>query len=88
MSGERAAYREDVVPGALGGKVQALLGVGWRLALVAGHDDGDGFRVVYSFLRPVGQRETRERIGGSDRDGEGGVARRRDGHRGEGRGGG
>ena len=56
MSGERAAYREDVVPGALGGKVQALLGSGWRLALVAGHDDGDGFRVVYSFLRPVGQR--------------------------------
>jgi Ni,Fe-hydrogenase III large subunit/Ni,Fe-hydrogenase III component G len=33
-----------------------LLDEGWRLALVAGHDDRDRLRVVYSFLRPVGQR--------------------------------
>jgi Ni,Fe-hydrogenase III large subunit/Ni,Fe-hydrogenase III component G len=33
-----------------------LLDDGWRLALVAGHDDRDRLRVVYSFLRPVGQR--------------------------------
>lgn len=31
-----------------------MAGAFW--ALLAGHDDGDGFRVVYSFLRPVGQR--------------------------------
>ena len=33
-----------------------LLDDGWRLALVAGHDDRDRLRVVYSFLRPVGRR--------------------------------
>jgi Ni,Fe-hydrogenase III large subunit/Ni,Fe-hydrogenase III component G len=33
-----------------------LLDEGWRLALVAAHDDPDGLRIVYSFLRPVGQR--------------------------------
>ncbi|MGB2699317.1 MAG: NADH-quinone oxidoreductase subunit C [Candidatus Phosphoribacter baldrii] len=56
MSGGRTAYREDVDPAGLEGAVAGLLRDGWRLALVAGHDDGDGFRVVYSFLRPVGQR--------------------------------
>lgn len=33
-----------------------LLDDGWRLALVAAHDDPDQLRVVYCFLRPVGQR--------------------------------
>ena len=33
-------------------EVRTLLGQGWRLALVAGHDDPDRLRVVYSFLRP------------------------------------
>ncbi len=33
-----------------------LLDDGWRLALIAAHDDEDRLRVVYSFLRPVGQR--------------------------------
>lgn len=33
-----------------------LLDDGWRLAVLAGHDDRDRLRVVYSFLRPVGQR--------------------------------
>ena len=56
MSGGRTADREDVDPAGLEGAVAGLLRDGWRLALVAGHDDGDGFRVVYSFLRPVGQR--------------------------------
>jgi len=56
VSGERAAYREDVGTDALASTVEAMLRDGWRLALVAGHDDGDGFRVVYSLLRPVGER--------------------------------
>jgi Ni,Fe-hydrogenase III large subunit/Ni,Fe-hydrogenase III component G len=34
----------------------ALLAAGWRLALVAAHEDTGGFRVVHAFLRPVGQR--------------------------------
>lgn len=33
-----------------------LLDDGWRLALVAAHDDPDQLRVVYCFLRPVGHR--------------------------------
>ncbi len=36
--------------------VGGLLDGGWRLALMAAHDDVDRLRVVYSFLRPVGQR--------------------------------
>ncbi len=33
-----------------------LLDDGWRLALMAAHEDPDGMRVVASFLRPVGER--------------------------------
>ena len=33
-----------------------LLADGWRLALLAAHEDDDRMRVVASFLRPVGQR--------------------------------
>jgi Ni,Fe-hydrogenase III large subunit/Ni,Fe-hydrogenase III component G len=33
-----------------------LLDDGWRLALVAAHDDPDGLRVVHCFLRPVSHR--------------------------------
>ena len=33
-----------------------LLGDGWRLALMAAHEDDDRMRVVASFLRPVGER--------------------------------
>jgi Ni,Fe-hydrogenase III large subunit/Ni,Fe-hydrogenase III component G len=40
----------------LPGTADRLLRDGWRLALVAAHDDPDGFRVVYLFLRPVGGR--------------------------------
>ncbi len=35
---------------------ERLFDDGWRLALMAAHDDPDRLRVVYSFLRPVGQR--------------------------------
>ena len=44
----------------LAGVVQGLLDAGWRLALVAGHEDAAGagasgdFRIVYAFLRPGG----------------------------------
>ncbi len=34
----------------------ALFAQGWRLALVAAHEDPDSFRIVHCFLRPVGQR--------------------------------
>ena len=37
-------------------QVRALLADRWRLALVAAHEDTDEFRVVYAFLRPVGER--------------------------------
>ncbi|MFZ0161224.1 MAG: NADH-quinone oxidoreductase subunit C [Kineosporiaceae bacterium] len=43
----RRADRSRVVA-----QAQALLDEGWRLALVAAHQDQNGFRVVYLFLRP------------------------------------
>nr|NLI51354.1 formate hydrogenase [Propionibacterium sp.] len=52
----------------LAGVVGRLLGDGWRLALVAGHEDvpdhpgaPDGFRIVYAFLRPGGCQGRGER---------------------------
>jgi hypothetical protein len=36
--------------------VAMLLDGGWRLALVAAHEDADTFRVVHTYLRPVGRR--------------------------------
>jgi len=47
-----------VEPDRLPAIVGDLLDTGWRLALVAGHDDAGagGLRVVYVFLRPVGER--------------------------------
>ena len=50
-STSRTVSRADLVA-----EVTALLGGGWRLALVAAHEDADTFRIVYAFLRPVGQR--------------------------------
>ncbi len=51
MSGEvgTASVRttEDVAAADLRARAEALLGAGFRLALVAGHDDGDALRVVY-----------------------------------------
>lgn len=44
---------------ALRAEVEAVLGEGDRLALVAGHDDGPtGFRVVYAFAHPGTDRRT------------------------------
>lgn len=52
MSGWAAGYRRTVdrIAGhELPPRAAALLGEGWRLALVAGHDDGDSLRAVYLF---------------------------------------
>jgi Ni,Fe-hydrogenase III large subunit/Ni,Fe-hydrogenase III component G len=48
----REALERDEVPAA----ASRLLDEGWRLALVAAHDDPDGLRIVHTFLRPIGQR--------------------------------
>lgn len=40
---------ELVTPGELGAEAKKLLDAGFRLALVAGHDDGHALRVVYTF---------------------------------------
>ena len=37
-------------------EARTLLSDGWRLALMAAHEDDDRMRVVASFLRPVGER--------------------------------
>ena len=47
MSAER--HREEVAAGDLHQRAGDLLARGLRLALVAGHDDGDALRVVYLF---------------------------------------
>jgi Ni,Fe-hydrogenase III large subunit/Ni,Fe-hydrogenase III component G len=47
----RAVDRADLV-----GVVGEYLTDGWRLALVAAHEDDAGFRVVHVLLRPVGER--------------------------------
>ena len=44
-----ARTSELVTPGELEGAARALLEAGFRLALVAGHDDGHALRAVYSF---------------------------------------
>lgn len=44
-----ARTRESIAPDELPARARALLGAGFRLALVAGHDDGDELRVVYLF---------------------------------------
>lgn len=48
--------RVDVGRDDLVAEVARLLAKGWRLALVAAHEDEDCFRVVYLFLRPTNQR--------------------------------
>jgi len=40
---------QPITPDQLPGHARSLLDVGYRLALVAGHDDGDGLRAVYLF---------------------------------------
>ena len=49
MSG--AVVSHDVTPENLHARVADLLGAGHRIALVAGHDDGDRLRVVYALVR-------------------------------------
>ena len=46
------AHDSDVTAAELGPATESLLARGFRLALMAGHDDGDGLRVVYVFTRP------------------------------------
>jgi Ni,Fe-hydrogenase III large subunit/Ni,Fe-hydrogenase III component G len=49
--------RRDVSRDDLPAAAEHMLADGWRLALVAAHeDDPDAFRIVYAFLRPVAQR--------------------------------
>jgi Ni,Fe-hydrogenase III large subunit/Ni,Fe-hydrogenase III component G len=43
---------DEVTAGELAGRAEELLAAGYRLALIAGHDDGDTLRVIYLFLRP------------------------------------
>lgn len=49
---ERRAVARDDLPAVATG----LLEDGFRLALVAAHEDADRFRIVYSFLRPINER--------------------------------
>ncbi len=57
----------DVARDDLPALASGMLDDGWRLALVAAHEDADCFRIVYSFLRPVGQRaELTVTVGRSD----------------------
>ena len=46
----------DVRASELVGEAEALLTAGYRLALVAGHDDEAGLRVTYCFVAPVNRR--------------------------------
>ena len=44
--------REEITAADLPTRTGELLARGFRVALIAGHDDGDALRVVYLFLRP------------------------------------
>ena len=44
-------HGEEIDASELHGRAAVLLAGGWRLALVAGHDDGDALRVVYLFTQ-------------------------------------
>ncbi len=45
----RTRAAADIAPAHLAAGAASLLDAGWRLALVAAHDDGDALRVVYLF---------------------------------------
>ena len=60
ISDVRAAA--DVAPTALVGAARALLDTGFRLALVAAHDDGDALRVVYLFTAGPPDRRVELRV--------------------------
>jgi len=57
---DRAAA--DVAPADLVGCASNLLAGGWRLALVAAHDDGDALRVVYLFTTGPPDRRLELRV--------------------------
>lgn len=52
----------DLDPGDLAGTAAPLLAAGYRLALVAGHDDRDRFRVVYLFTAGPPDRRVELRL--------------------------
>ncbi len=56
MSRLHATSRRTVTRDRWAVEARILLGDGWRLALLAAHEDDDRMRVVASFLRPVGER--------------------------------
>jgi Ni,Fe-hydrogenase III large subunit/Ni,Fe-hydrogenase III component G len=56
MSPLHATRRATVTRDRWAAEAGLLLGDGWRLALLAAHEDDDRMRVVASFLRPVGER--------------------------------
>ena len=56
MSPSHATRRMTVTRDRWVVEARTLLDDGWRLALVAAHEDDDRLRVVASFLRPVGER--------------------------------
>ena len=58
----------DVTAGTLRREAQSLLQNGFRLALMAGQDDGDALRVVYLFTQPVTDRRIELRLPVDPRD--------------------
>ncbi len=56
MSGSLPTRRTTVPRDRWAAEAGLLLDDGWRLALMAAHEDDDRMRVVASFLRPVGER--------------------------------
>jgi len=60
--------RVEISPDELVGRFDALLGQGFRLALVAAHDDGDALRVVYLLVAGAPDRRV-ELVVRLDRDG-------------------
>jgi Ni,Fe-hydrogenase III large subunit/Ni,Fe-hydrogenase III component G len=53
MTGEERTRSRVVTTAELPGEVSARLADGYRMALVAGHEDDDGLRVVYLLVRPA-----------------------------------
>ncbi|GEL17100.1 NADH-quinone oxidoreductase subunit C [Pseudonocardia asaccharolytica] len=57
----RSRTTRIIAPDELPRHAQALLGGGYRIALVAGHDDGDALRAVYLFTA-TGERDAESRV--------------------------
>lgn len=54
--------QEQVTAERVGQRLAGLLADGYRVALVAGHDDIDDFRVVYALTRPAGHEAGEDRV--------------------------